>query len=485
MKNISRKLFLLFLPLLAFAQTSYIYYSFNDDPWTFNRRDTDGTNPVVIYTPAAFNVYDAAMDASIEKIYFHERSGDDSWIYQSNYDGSAKTTIKTSAAQYNSIAAGDGYIFYAYQDDPWSLRRCDANGANDIQLYLNPSSGSIHNIAYDAENDYLYCYEYQYINTNHRIFRIDNDGSNLTVVYNNCPSIKSITAGAGYFYFQCDDAPWNFSRRNSDGSAEILIYTPPTGAVRACAYDAINDKLYFYDYDGADNRYFYTSNPDGSSRSTFFSGFTQDINCVAAPCIDPAEVPLPITLTSFTAEALNGVVELAWRTASETDNARFIIYRDNEMIGSVDGAGTTSEPHNYSFVDNSVVPGVTYIYVIADISYANVETKYSDNAIAITMPENDIPTEFALKANYPNPFNPRTAISYSISAEATMDRQLSVVTLSIYDINGKKVATLVNGSKPAGYYSVKWDASNVSSGIYFYQLQAGNFVDIKKMVLMK
>lgn len=83
-----------------------------------------------------------------------------------------------------------------------------------------------------------------------------------------------------------------------------------------------------------------------------------------------------------------------------------------------------------------------------------------------------------LNNNYPNPFNPRTAISYQLSTN-------SDVELSIFDITGKNIATLVNESKSAGYYEVIWDASRYSSGIYFYSLKAGNFVETRKMILMK
>jgi len=186
------------------------------------------------------------------------------------------------------------------------------------------------------------------------------------------------------------------------------------------------------------------------------------------------DLPLPISLTSFIAEYSNGTVDFAW----ETDNAHFLIYRNDEVLDLIEGAGTTSEPHTYSYNDNSVVPGVSYTYVLADISYANEETKYSDNAVTVTIPENDIPTEFSLEANYPNPFNSTTAINYQLLAD-------SDVELSIFDMNGKKVATLVNEAKSTGYYSVKWDASGLSSGIYFYRLQTGDFVDTKKMVFMK
>jgi hypothetical protein len=190
------------------------------------------------------------------------------------------------------------------------------------------------------------------------------------------------------------------------------------------------------------------------------------------------EIATSIELVSFTANYSRGTVTLNWETASETDNAHFLIYRNDEVIGTVEGAGTTTEPHEYEFTDAQIISGNTYLYMLADVSYANEEIKHSDNAITITIPENDIPTEFALNANYPNPFNPRTVINYEISA-------ISDVDLSIYDMNGRKVATLVDGSKPAGYYKVDWDASQYSSGIYFYRLQTDGFVDTKKMVLMK
>jgi hypothetical protein len=89
-----------------------------------------------------------------------------------------------------------------------------------------------------------------------------------------------------------------------------------------------------------------------------------------------------------------------------------------------------------------------------------------------------IPTEFSLSQNYPNPFNPSTIIQYAISS-----RQL--VTLKVYDILGSEVATLVNQEQNAGSYNVDFNASKLSSGVYFYRLQAGSFVQSKKMILIK
>jgi len=193
---------------------------------------------------------------------------------------------------------------------------------------------------------------------------------------------------------------------------------------------------------------------------------------------ESGDTPLPITLTSFIAAAKNAKIELIWETASETDNACFIVYRNDDAIAQIYGAGTTSEPQSYEYIDDEVIPGFTYTYVLADVNYANEETKYTDKAVTITVPEQDIPTEFALDDNMPNPFNPQTAISYQLSTD-------SQVELTIYDMNGRKVADLINEHRSAGYHSVTWDASGFTSGIYFYRLTAGDFVDTKKMIFMK
>ncbi|MCK4529630.1 MAG: T9SS type A sorting domain-containing protein, partial [Candidatus Marinimicrobia bacterium] len=89
-----------------------------------------------------------------------------------------------------------------------------------------------------------------------------------------------------------------------------------------------------------------------------------------------------------------------------------------------------------------------------------------------------IPKRFFLQQNYPNPFNPITTFSYDLPYSSN-------VNLSIYDISGRLIETLINQHQNAGSYTTKWNASEYSSGIYIYRLQAGDFVDTKKMVFMK
>jgi hypothetical protein len=91
---------------------------------------------------------------------------------------------------------------------------------------------------------------------------------------------------------------------------------------------------------------------------------------------------------------------------------------------------------------------------------------------------NSVPEEFALAQNYPNPFNPTTTIKYQIP-------ELSFVTLKIYDVLGDEIATLISEEKSIGSYEVEFNAASLTSGVYFYQLKAGSFVETKKIVLMK
>jgi len=93
-------------------------------------------------------------------------------------------------------------------------------------------------------------------------------------------------------------------------------------------------------------------------------------------------------------------------------------------------------------------------------------------------PKNILPLAYDLYQNYPNPFNPSTIINYQLAVG-------SQVTLKVYGVLGNAVATLVNEKKPAGTYELKWNAANLPSGVYFYRIQAGSFVETKKMILLK
>ena len=98
--------------------------------------------------------------------------------------------------------------------------------------------------------------------------------------------------------------------------------------------------------------------------------------------------------------------------------------------------------------------------------------------VGIEKIDDAIPATFELSQNYPNPFNPSTTISYSLP-------QNNDVVLEIYNTLGQKVATLINQKQTAGTYNVTFDASNLATGVYFYRLQSGNFMEVRKMMLLK
>ena len=108
----------------------------------------------------------------------------------------------------------------------------------------------------------------------------------------------------------------------------------------------------------------------------------------------------------------------------------------------------------------------------------NIGVRLNVGPVGIQGSDLGVPSQFELKQNYPNPFNPATSISYAIP-------QSSLVTLKIYDVLGKEVARLVNETKAAGYYNVNFDATNFGSGMYFYKIEAGNFTQTKRMLLIK
>jgi hypothetical protein len=109
-------------------------------------------------------------------------------------------------------------------------------------------------------------------------------------------------------------------------------------------------------------------------------------------------------------------------------------------------------------------------------------TKIAAITTDIIFIDNSQPVEFTLSQNYPNPFNSKTVISWQVGV---MCRSPLLVDLSIYNLLGQKLATLVSEKQSAGNHSVEWDASGLASGVYYYRLQAGEFVDVKKLVLLR
>jgi len=187
---------------------------------------------------------------------------------------------------------------------------------------------------------------------------------------------------------------------------------------------------------------------------------------------------VPVELTSFVANVNTaGYVELNWSTATELNNHGFQVERksvngDFLAIGYVQGNGTTTERKEYRFTDRSVEPG-KYVYRLKQMDF-NGQFEYSPEIEVDVHP----PLQFTLEQNYPNPFNPSTKIKFGLAENTN-------VKLSVYNILGELVATLVNNQLAAGFYEVEFDAASLPSGMYVYSIETPTFKEVKKMMLMK
>ena len=190
------------------------------------------------------------------------------------------------------------------------------------------------------------------------------------------------------------------------------------------------------------------------------------------------------TLTSLTALDSNlvnmpavGVNSLVHLVLLSTSSEAIPIFDDNTSTSWIGGFRINKvDEGNFIFIAgrpyrfDNVASFANYDFII--------DNWMNDPATGVDNEDFDIPQTFSLLQNYPNPFNPSTNISYNIPNG-------SLVTLKVYDILGKEIVTLVNESKQAGSYNVQFDANNLSSGVYFYSIQAGDFFESRKMILMK
>jgi len=210
------------------------------------------------------------------------------------------------------------------------------------------------------------------------------------------------------------------------------------------------------------------------------------------------ENPLPVELTSFSAAVIGSSVKLNWQTATEVNNYGFEVERNTplsplsrgevesvwEKIGFVNGNGNSNSPKSYSFIDDNISSSGVYSYRLKQID-SDGQFEYS-KTVEVSFIK---PDAFALVQNYPNPFNPTTKIKYTVpSVTLSLSKGDIFVALKVFDVLGSEVATLVNEQQQPGTYEVEFNVgqtSSLSSGVYYYQLRAGDFVETKKMILLR
>jgi len=300
------------------------------------------------------------------------------------------------------------------------------------------------------------------------VVRFYNDSVGVMAGYSSPNPVASKTTDGGATWIPLSfpaeydgSSLWGVGFRNANvfwlsGINGVVYYTTDGGTSWTKAKKMTGNTLYSFAVAGDD---LWISGSNG----TILKGYT-----------DPT---VPVELVSFNASVSGNNVNLIWKTASEINNKGFDVERKFEgeswvKIGFVTGKGTTSEPSNYKYSDNvektsKVAYRLRQVDFDGSFEYSNVVE------LDLTTPE-----KFDLAQNYPNPFNPTTSIKYSLAAK-------SQVELKIYNILGKEIMRLVNNVQDAGNYEVQFNAQNLSSGVYFYELKAGSFSAKKKMMLIK
>jgi hypothetical protein len=424
---------------------------------------------------------------------------DDNYGGDTNGDGSGTTPaggdwrgIKvTNDGNYSNAGGGQGYFDY-------TIIKYGGNSSSsfdsNVAFIVSSHTSTLNNcVVSNSANSGIYSSQ-AFVKV--RDSRIIDNGS------------FGIYAKGGYYSgnFDLGDSPSDEGNNRLTGNSTYAIYGTAHSSYTYNAYDMM-----------AEGNYWGTTIESEINDMVHCEYGSADFNPWLSS--DPtSEPPLPVELTTFTAVQVDEGILLEWETATEVNNYGYEIERslvisneernlEWENIGFVPGHGNSNSPKSYSYLDQDYdkdqelrlkyrlkqidTDGTfTYYDTIAEVNYS---------VTGVENPSTAGPTEYSLSQNYPNPFNPSTTISYSIpvvdvpSLPGGLSRyagQTGVVegphvSIKVYDILGNEVATLVNEIKSAGIYQVTMDAGKLTSGIYIYKLNAGNFVKSQKMILIK
>jgi hypothetical protein len=213
---------------------------------------------------------------------------------------------------------------------------------------------------------------------------------------------------------------------------------------------------------------------------------TDDYSNATPGQLDPGQT-LPVVLSEFTAVFAGNTPTIYWTTQSETNNSGWNLYRNQVEdfanaacinVELIEGAGTTSEPTNYSYSDlYPVTAGETYWYWLESVENNGTTETYGPITLDIPAGSDtpELPQLTSLKGNYPNPFNPQTTIEFTV-------KEGNTGTLTIYNAKGQVLQSV---NVDASMQEYTWDAANYGSGVYFYKLETENYSQIKKMIMLK
>ncbi len=200
---------------------------------------------------------------------------------------------------------------------------------------------------------------------------------------------------------------------------------------------------------------------------------------------------LPVTLTNFTADMIKGNVVLEWSTSAEVENQGFILSRQSKAKGqspeiiasfstndALKGQGSTTETTRYQYVDISVEPGMTYVYILADVDYAGHQTTLAEVELQVKTEGAIVADGYTLNPVYPNPFNATLTVPFTLTESMK-------VRIDLYNLAGKHVFEGINNEYSMGSYQIKITADHLVSGIYLVRTSFNEHHHIQKVILLK
>ena len=263
------------------------------------------------------------------------------------------------------------------------------------------------------------------------------------------------------------NGPLTALQSGTDGPNGVFKYGP--GGI--FPNDSYNDANYWVDlvFNGVGVTQFnLTSITDAAGCDSI--GDLQTLSVMSAQCS-----PLPVTLVDLSAYGYNKKITLKWATLTEINNHGFEIYRSTDAsnwqyLGFVQGAGNSTGRIDYRYDDNDLNPS-RYYYRLKQVDFDGA-SKFSNIAAATLYDKG----QYFLGQNYPNPFTNSTTIEFSLPSRQQ-------VNLQLLDLQGRVIKTLLSETRSAGSHTISFSNKGLSSGIYFYKMEAGGFNATKKMII--
>ena len=453
-----------------------IYYSSNSgESWEIRDNGLIETNVISMEIDSDGNLYAGTIDSGL----FRSSDKGISWsniiipdvdrVDIIEFDQSDRITINSGNKLYHSSDSGTNWTQVFNSDTAFFLSRfltVNDNGS----IFIGGFTFFVEEVIFYS-NDFGVSWDSVNFGNTIKLTALYSAGNNVYAAFDDF-SIK---------YSDDDGETWQIFPTISFGSPVVAMKKLNNGIFLA----GTQTNGVFYTSDNGNNWNFLSVGlPSGSS--DFPNFIAADINSIlyigyysqGVYKNDTWQNVVPVEITSFTASSNGNNVILEWVTSTETNNSGFEILRSAQnnnvwrKIGFVNGNGTTTNQSDYSFIDSEVKTG-KFFYRLKQIDFDG-SFKYSD----VVEIEVDVPDKFALYQNHPNPFNPTTKIKFVIGSQ-------QLVIIKVYDMLGNEITTLVNDIKEPGIYESEFNASQLSSGTYFYQLKAGNYVETKKLLLIK